>query len=276
MLRAFWKRRPGRVIAVAVLVLFIGTLRYATPCGCFGITVLRPAVSSVAQVPEFCAIQSVPDQWLDGTGKRLDPLWPEAEQKMVDLEEGPNRVRYEIRRGPRGLLVGLAHATLPIRSQNHFRQEGNKLVDARAGEWESSTVVPLMLKHPFPDFASVEMSPFGRSASGLLPGRDDQYSVGHRLGAAHSYTGPSVEPFLPSADFFAPRVIQRPGFVDFYGEDYPLPPIPRRPIEYTFCGRENWMTRAAGWHGPHVYTFPLSLDARAFVLCDFSKRNISK
>ena len=79
-----------------------------------------------------------------------------------------------------------------------------------------------------------------------------------------------------SADFFSPWVIQRTGFVDFYGADYPLPPIPRRPIEYTFCGRENWMTRGAAWHGSHVYTLPLSLDARAFVLCDFSKRTIAK
>ena len=256
----------------AIALVLVTALRFATPCGCLGLTILRPSAETVRQMPNSCAVLHTPSHWVDEKGKRFDPEWANADTDRMNLGERWQRVHYAVWRSAGGIIVGMATPESDRRSGNSFLLQKDNLVSTGREDWRASVFLPYVRQQVPPRVDTV--TPFGIAVprNHRSDSIDDQISAGDELSASYSYLGPEMFGIL-TEDSVKPWRIQRLGFVRFSSSEYPPPS--ERPLEYTFCGTESWMRQVAAWHGSNVYTMPLSLDGRTFVLCDFTKGKIT-
>lgn len=251
-------------------VLVIGAgIRFTNPCGCFGVTFLRPAVIQVRQMPNSCSVLRVPAVWRDMTGARLDTRWDHIFDDEIGYEDRWKALHYAVWRTDRGLLVGMVTPDGMLRSQNQFRFNGRELVPAESLDWGSSALLPYV-RQPVPSRpeAYPDRSSWGSSGTASLA--QPKLSGKGEWSTFYLYSGqPLSNPLNSFLEGTRLWVMERSGFVNFY--DRRDPAKRRPPLEFRWCGEGQWYTYIAAWHGPNVYTFPLSLDGRSLVLCDFSK-----
>ena len=267
----------GRVVPVWLkVVAVLGFLSLCMvmffPCGCLGLTAWRRSVLTVRQVPQGCAVLQAPSAWVDQSNHLFNTHWAESDRTSYEKAAAmaPDTVRYAIRLMGASRLFRLAVPRAETRkSKNVFRQYGQVLLAASQADWDAAAQLPY-------DSPGELGAPLSVSGERSFDETRELAVQARYLTAMHSYSGPPLSQTTFNPVSLLPWVVQRSAFTNFYRFENenqmkntaPLR-VPPPPLEYLFCAdEEGWMRRAAAWHGARVYTMPLSLDGRTFVVCE--------